>query len=45
VVVDDDADGWRGATALINRLHARGGIEVRKIVPNRWRPSVCNLTR
>src|SRR5262249_3162791 len=38
VVIDDDADGWRGATALINRLHACGGVEVRKIVPNRWRP-------
>jgi hypothetical protein len=39
VVIDDDADGWRHATTLINRIRARR-IEVRKIVPNRWRPNI-----
>jgi hypothetical protein len=43
VVIDDDADGWRHATTLINRIRARR-IEVRKVVPNRWRPTSCNLT-
>jgi Toprim domain len=44
VVIDDDADGWRHATTLIHRMQARR-IEVRTIVPNRWRPTSCNLTQ
>jgi Toprim domain len=36
VVVDDDPDGHRHSAALAERIQARG-IEVRLIVPNRWR--------
>jgi hypothetical protein len=35
-VVDDDPDGHRHSAALADRIRARG-IEVRLIVPNRWR--------
>ncbi len=35
-VVDDDPDGHRHSAALAERIQARG-IEVRLIVPNRWR--------
>jgi hypothetical protein len=36
VVVDDDADGRRHSAALAARIRARG-IEVRLVIPNRWR--------
>jgi len=36
VVVDDDVDGHLNSATLANRIRARG-IEVRLIVPNRWR--------
>jgi hypothetical protein len=36
VVVDDDPDGHRHCDALADRIRERG-IEVRIIVPNRWR--------
>jgi Toprim domain len=36
VVVDDDPDGHRHSATLADQIRARG-IEVRLIVPNRWR--------
>jgi hypothetical protein len=38
VVADDDPDGRRHAATLIGRIERRG-IEVRKVVANRWRPA------
>jgi hypothetical protein len=43
VMIDDDADGWRHSTTLINRIRARR-IEARQIVPNRWRPTSLAAT-
>lgn len=36
VVVDDDPDGHRHSEALADRIQERG-IEVRLVIPNRWR--------
>jgi hypothetical protein len=36
ILVDDDIDGRRHAATLADRVRARG-IEVRCVVPNRWR--------
>jgi hypothetical protein len=36
ILVDDDIDGRRHAATLADRVRARG-IEVRWVIPNRWR--------
>jgi hypothetical protein len=36
VIVDDGSDGHRHSASLTDRIRARG-IEVRLVIPNRWR--------